>query len=121
MTESEFLDRFDRHLARIDAHIDIANRHLARNSELMERNREAVDRNSELMEEVKQEIRLTRDEVERSRISHEGLREFTREITRRNEVVWREVAATLGDMRGEIRAQTQAILTVLDRLDTPPA
>jgi hypothetical protein len=49
--------------------------------------------------------------MEQNRLAHEDLRTFIREITRRNEVVWREVLGELRDMRAESRehrAESQA-------------
>lgn len=89
VTEAEFFERFDRHLERGNA----------------------------LIGEVRHEVALTREEVRRSRDAHEDLRTFTRDITTRNEKVWRGVMDRLDDMGEEIRAQTAAILNVLDRLE----
>lgn len=54
----------------------------------------------------------------------EDLRQFIRDIAARHERIWREqgdalrqVVAELRDGRDEQRAQTQALLRVLDRLD----
>ena len=108
MAEREVLDRIDAHMAR----------------------------GNELMEGVREEMRLSREERERSREWFGGLysdfREFTRELTLRSERVAREQIAELRalrtgfqaitdelrDMRNETRAQTRAILRVLDKLDT---
>ena len=110
MIEAEFLERFDRHLEHSNA----------------------------ILESVDREVALTREEVRRSREAHEDLRVFTRDITTRNEKVWREVMVGLADFRKSvrrdmgkmgdrlddmgdvIRAQTAAILTVLYRLEATP-
>jgi hypothetical protein len=51
------------------------------------------------------------------RRENEDLREFIREITLRNEKVWQAVVAELQGMREETRANTKAVLSVLDRLE----
>jgi hypothetical protein len=102
VTEGEFLERFDRHLARIDAHIEVSKEHMARGNQLMEG--------------VRVEMSLTREEIERSREAHVDLRVFTRDITLRNERIWREVMGGLSDLRDEVKANTAATLSVLDRL-----
>jgi hypothetical protein len=103
VTEAEFIERFDRHLARMDTH-------MARGNELMGEVRG-------VMGEVRHEMALTREEVRRNRETHHNLRGFIRDIARRNEKVWREVMEGLSEVRADVRAQTAAILTVLDRLE----
>lgn len=77
-----------------------------------------------LMDEVKEEMRLSRE-------AHFDLRSFIREITRRSEIVMSEmverltvvgdqlvrVGERLGDLGDQTRANTQAVLRVLDRLE----
>lgn len=67
-----------------------------------------------------------RDEAlhELIRTQNEDLREFIREITLRNEKVWKAVVGELHQMRDEMRdmreqtqANTKAVLAVLDRLE----
>ena len=100
MTEGEFLRR-------IDTHIELTREHIARGNVLMGRLEEKMD-------EVTEELRLCRE-------SHADLRTFIRDITRRNELVWREmrdsIAALGADLRDQLQAQTAAILRVLDRLE----
>lgn len=95
MTEAEFLRR-------IDGHIELTREHIARGNELMMRN-------NELMGEVRQEMRLNREE------RTEG-RQFMRDLTRRNELVWKDVRKGLADISEDVRANTAATLSVLDRL-----
>lgn len=66
--------------------------HMARGNELMEQNRLAFERN---------------------RAAHEDLRVFIRDITRRNEGVWREVLRELRGLRTETRAEGQAQRAIL--------
>jgi hypothetical protein len=83
---------------------------LAKISDEVELTRQAVDRSGE-------EIRLSRE-------SREDIREFMRELTLRNERVFRDLSAgireTLNEVREgreEQRAQTQALLRLIDRMD----
>lgn len=73
-----------------------------RNTEAFERNSEAFERNSEALD--------------RHAATVADLRGFIRETSVRNERVWRSVLAELDDIREETRAQTQALLRVLDRM-----
>jgi hypothetical protein len=82
MTQAEFLERFDRRLERLDAHIE-------RGNEIMARNTEAFN----------------------------DLRTFTRDLVRRNEVVLTGMANELADLSDQTRANTRAVLAVLDRLE----
>ncbi|MGH2994148.1 MAG: hypothetical protein ACRDL1_11500 [Solirubrobacterales bacterium] len=81
MTEAEFLER-------IDAHLAVSNQHMARGNKLMEDHRE-----------------------------------FIREMTRRNEVVMRELVREVSagrevllDVHREAYAQREAIWTLIDEL-----
>lgn len=47
----------------------------------------------------------------------EEAREFNREILLRNEKVYKSVIAEMEEGRKQIRASTQAVLSMLDRLD----
>jgi hypothetical protein len=103
VNEAEFFERFDAYLAE-------SKEARLRTDELLERNREAFERNAEAFERNMQAL-------DRHQESHEDLRTFIRDITNRNEKVWRGVMNRLDDMGDEIRAQTAAILNVLDRLE----
>jgi len=65
-------------------------------AELLERLDAHIARGNDLTEAVREEMALSRE-------THEDLRAFTREITLRNEKVWREVVAGLTDTRRAIR------------------
>jgi hypothetical protein len=92
---------------------------------------EALERDRTAFEAMMEAHERNREEFERNRRSYEDLKTFTRDLTRRNEVVWREVVtelragqdrlagmqAAIADMRDEIRANTQAVLRVLDQMD----
>lgn len=71
-----------------------------------------LEENSVLMEEIREEVRLHREAAADVRV-------FIRDITRRNEGVWREVIAELRDLRAESRAQREALLRLIDRLPPP--
>ena len=88
-----------------------------------------------LLAKIDQEIELTRQAVERSseeislsREALEGDREYMRELTLRNERVFRDLSAGIRagtreileevrEGREEQRAQTQALLRLIDRMD----
>ena len=78
-------------------------------------------RGNELMERIQQEMRLTR-EFHATALA--DFRTFTRELIARVERIGREelrelrrFGAEQRDLRDESRAQTRALLRVLDRLD----
>jgi hypothetical protein len=96
VAEDEILSRLDEHMAR-------GNEHMARGNELMD--------------ELRQEMRLSRELHERSEAMFADLRVFMREITLRVERGGREQVAVIRELREETRAQTQAILRVIDRMD----
>jgi hypothetical protein len=109
MTEAEFLQRIDRHIA-------VANEHMAHGNEHMARGNEHMARGNELIERV---IDL-----------HEDQRTFMRDLTRRNELASRELVRAiegqrddllaqgnlLRDMREESQAQSDAIRALIDEL-----
>ena len=87
-----------------------------------------MERGNELMDEVRKEIRLSREEIRLSREQQADLRVFVREINLRAERAMELVTAELralsagqDDLRAESRAQTQALLQVLDRLGPGPS
>jgi hypothetical protein len=106
MTDAEFLRRFD-------AHLEISREHIARGNEIMERNRVAFER-------FEAAVDRSTEASERHARQHADLRTFIRDITRRNEVVWRGVIDEIAAMRDETRAQTAAILRLLDRFGPGP-
>jgi hypothetical protein len=88
-----------------------------------------------LLAKIDQEIELTRQAVERSseeislsREARDGDREYMRELTLRNERVFRDLSAGIRagtreileevrEGREEQRAQTQALLRLINRMD----
>src|SRR5438552_4096180 len=81
-----------------------------------------------LLAEISHEIELTREEIRLSRESREetrdfmrhsqdDMREFMREITTRMERVTRVLVAEVREGRDEQRAQTKALLRLIDRMD----
>ena len=78
---------------------------LAEIKELRLESRGHQQRGNELLEEIRGEMRLNR------------------EVIRRNELAFQQGATALGELVEEIRAQTQAIFKLIDRLDggTAPA
>jgi branched-subunit amino acid aminotransferase/4-amino-4-deoxychorismate lyase len=110
VTESEFLERFDAHAARFDAHAARFDAHAARMDVALA--------------DIGEELRLNRKAREEDKA-------FMRDLTRRNELVYQGVMkqiseltaetigsrAQLAELTAETRAQTQALLNVLDRLN----
>jgi hypothetical protein len=88
----ELIERFDAHLERSDRALERMDARMARNDDVLERNAQAFERNTQAFE--------------------------------RNTKAWGHTVAvftavlkSIEDMRDEIRAQTQAIYRVIDRLD----
>lgn len=81
MTESEFLERIDAHIAQTGDHIAEANRHMERGNELFER----------------------------FLVLHEDTRGFIREMTTRNERFHRELIREVRSGREEVFAQTDVL------------
>ena len=123
--------RIDRSLARIDGHMERMDGHMARMDVHMARGNEAMERGNEVVARVEEEIRITRefhatvleDFREHSRqmiLRVERLgRDELRELARMNDELERQ-GAEQRDLRDENRAQTRALLAVLDRLDPGP-
>ena len=70
-----------------------------------------------ILTEIRDEIELTREEIRLSRESRDREREFMRETTMRMERVFRELTQQVSEGRDEQRAQTQALLRLIDRMD----
>lgn len=100
----------DEFLAHIDRHMERGNEHMRLGNELMAEVRDEVSL-------TREEIRLSRAEREQSRAMFADLREFMREITLRVERGGREQVKEMRELREESRAQTQALLRVIDRMD----
>jgi len=138
MRKRDLLERIDRHMERGNEHMDRgnelmdrSNEHMDRGNELMDRSNVLMDRSTVLMdrstvlmdrgnvlmEAVQEELRLAREQ-------HADLRVFIREMNLRAERFTQgvvnsleAVSADLRDLREESRAQSQALLLVLDRID----
>ena len=125
----------DEVLARIDAHMERGNELMERGNTLMERGNVLMDRGEalarrshDLMDSVQDELRLSREQ-------HADLRQFIREMNMRAERftqraiehlerLGRKVDANsshMEDLREQGRAQTEALLRVLDRLPPGPS
>ena len=61
----------------------------------------------------------TKSSYRKSRSAEEETREFNREILLRNEKVYTGVIAEMEESTRQLRANTQAVLSVLDRLNGP--
>jgi hypothetical protein len=77
-----------------------------------------------LLAVISEEVRLTRravessqEEIRLSRESREDMREFMRETSLRNERVLGHLINQIREGRDEQRAQTRALLRLVDRMD----
>ena len=123
MTESQLLERIDRHLERADGHMALGNRLMARVTEEMRQTRGVMSETREVMSETREVMSETR-EVMRDH------RDFIAEITARQERVTGrlvdQIAANtrridagtdqLADLRLATNQQTAALMRILDRL-----
>lgn len=68
---------------------------------------------------VRMDVAILRigEELRLSREMHADLRSFTRDLTRRNEIVLGEMTSNLSYLGEQTRAHTAAVLNVLDRLN----
>ena len=126
MTDAEFIERIDRHIEQGNRYLEQGNRYMEQGNRHMERGNRHMERGNQLMTEVSKEIRLAREQ-------HNDLRRFIREINLRAERFTQAAIAELQkvsegqrrlsesheDSRAETRAQTQALLAVIDRLPPP--
>lgn len=88
------------------------------------RDEEWQKRDAEFQEESRQRVEEARQRAEESRQREEELkrfgeetREYNREMLLRNEKVYKAVIAEVEEGRKQIAANTQAVLSVLDRLE----
>jgi len=102
VTEREFLERMDRHLA-------VNNEHMAESKELME--------------QIRNEMRLNRAEHKRNQARFQNsqavMREMVLELREGREVLQQmkaEMKAEFKDIRDGIRANTEGLLRILDEL-----
>jgi hypothetical protein len=120
----EFFRRWDAHLGRMDAFVERMDAfvermdgHMERMDGHMERMDGYMERGEVLMADIRREIELTRKEVELSRKSREDLRSFIHQINLRMERGTQAMVAEFRDLREESRAQRQALLRLIDRMD----
>jgi hypothetical protein len=107
------------------AHEEAAAARKTAHEESMAAHREAMSSLKELGEENKRRHEewlagnKRRDEEWKADLARrdEEMREFNREILLRSEKVYTAVLAKLEEGRKQLRANTQAVLSVLDRLD----
>lgn len=104
------LERLDHHMDRMDGHMERIDGHTVRADERWA--------------EISEEIRLTRVEIELSRQQRDrhaemyaDLRLFTRDMMRRMERQSDAVVAELRELGADSRAQRQALLLMLDRIE----
>jgi O-methyltransferase involved in polyketide biosynthesis len=84
--------------------------------EILSRIDRHMGRGNELMAEIREEMRLSRASHERIWRGHQDQLQFTREVVRRNELAFQENSRILAELYEDVKAHTQAILRVLDRL-----
>lgn len=108
-------------LERLDAHIAQGNEHMARGNEVMTRSNEVMARNHEVMARCGEALDLNRQTFADARVA-------LRDWMRRDEAIFQQLSAQnaktlagLEEVRDDIRAQTQAVLAMLDRLPPPTA
>jgi hypothetical protein len=116
-------------------------RHMERGEELMQLNRAAFDRNTQAFERVMAVLDRHEQLFEESRGDREDIKVFVRDMNRRSERVVQDllkghgeflaklsaelngrhdaIMSQLKEVREESRAQTQALLAVIDRLPPP--
>lgn len=124
MRRAEFRDRMDvlmgridGHMARGNEHMAQGNEHMARSNEHMVRGNEIMARNTEVFERYMQAFERYMQVTERYLQVTDDLHAFIRDINTRVE---RSLAAVTGEVRegrDEQRAQTQALLRWIDRMD----
>jgi hypothetical protein len=86
--------------------------------ELIRAQREEHETTRSLILRYHEEVRKEREEIFRKGDARsEEMREFMREILLRNEKVYTAVIAEAEEGRKQIAANTQAVLSVLDRLN----
>lgn len=126
--DREYLERWDRMADQWARRSDEWDRRAEQWNRQEERRDALMAKISHEIELTREEVRLSREQRERSDAMHADLRVFIREMTARVERSGRDtsraladVVAALADLRAESRAHTSAILTLLDRLGGPEA
>jgi hypothetical protein len=105
-------------LRRLDAHEERTQRLLARMDERIELTRQQVELSRAESRTAIEEARTSREQVrEEMRTSREEMRAFMKDILTRFEALARRQVAELRELRQESRAQTQALLRLIDRMD----
>jgi len=121
MADRDILERMDRHMERgnelmerIDVHMERADQHMERGNELMERIDGTMERIDATIERTRETIaveqRATRD------FFASVMTRFDRNMLRIDRRMASHEAVT-SELRAESRAQTQALLRVIDRMD----
>lgn len=98
-------------------HDEVMARHgevMAKHEETMAKHEESMARHGETMIYLQSRDEQMKAEFKRR---DEEMREFNREILRRNEKVYTAMIVQLEENTEETRASTRAVLSVLDRLD----
>ncbi len=88
-----------------------------RDAEFQEESRQRAAEAKRRTEEFHQRMEESRGREERLKRMEEETREYNREMLLRNEKVYKAVIAEAEEGRKQIAANTQAVLSVLDRLN----
>lgn len=99
MAYDELIERFDRHMVRIDEELRLSREAAARHAEMYDRHAEMYDRHAGMFDDT---------------------REFIREMTLRIHRGTDAMVSELRDQRDATRANTQAVLRMLDRMGPAP-
>jgi hypothetical protein len=130
MRRRELSERIERHMERGEELMELNRAAAERNTLAFERVMAALDRHEQILDRHEQLFDRHERLFEESREEREDLKTFIREMTRRNEKViqdlldgtqrvWAELKADLKEGREEARAQTQALLALIDRFPPP--
>jgi hypothetical protein len=81
-----------------------------------ERASQQAERSDTLIERIEEELRLGREQRQRSDASHRDQLQITREVIRRNEIAFERSYKALAELAEEVRAQTKAIFALINEL-----
>ena len=118
MTDPDFLQRIDGHMSRANEFMNRGNELMARGNELMDGVREELRRSRETHDDLRVFIREERLRAERFT---QNMVTATRAFMAEQSAALRDVTDELRDLRQESRAQREAVLRMLDRLGPGPA
>lgn len=121
VTEAEFLDRMDRHLAVANEHMACGNEHMARGNEVMLRMGEALDRNKEALDRNNEAFEMNVLAFESNQRAYADSQRFMLDLTNRHERVTRRLIAEIRGLNDLTHKQSDALMNILDRLEDGPS